>query len=184
MTQNLYFWVFLWVAIDAANNCNYVAYGGNEVHYYPVGKCWTNYYDSRHPEIASSYQWKCSQDGTNVTYYYYNNSFDCTGNGYAEVTFTSEKNYNCNGVDCAIIVRKYESKDKKQTIYGEYPYVSSTCFEDVYPGSVGYWRCDQYAVFEFFWLGMTNCDFLDTNSYQVFTTYASDNTSIIECNMG
>eukprot|EP01084_Bolivina_argentea_P063122 115290_1 len=173
------------VSFTTSSICNYVAYGGNKVNYYPVGQCWTSYYDSNNPELSSSYIWKCNEDGTNITYYYYNNSFNCNGEAQMLITFTTQHNYICNQVDCSIIIRKYIENDidNNNIVYREFPYVSSTCFDYVYPGSAGYWTCDSFVVLEFFWLGSLECNFIDRNSYQIYTTRSSHNTTIRTCNM-
>ena len=174
---------FLYQIFDVScdHDCSYIEYGGNNDHYYPINKCWTENYDSKYPESSSSYIWICNEDGTNVTWYYYNTSYDCSGNpAFAEVTLPTQQ---CYMNDCSIIIRYYTSKTNDRTIYQEYPYVSSTCFYNVYPGSSGYWRCNQDVVYEFFWLGSDTCDFINTTTYQIFTTRASNNVSIIACNM-
>ena len=73
---------------------------------------------------------------------------------------------------------------KNSIIYSEYPYVSSTCFLDVYPGSTGYWICDKFAVLKFLWnAGNYQCNFTNTQSYKVYPTYESDNVTIMACNI-
>lgn len=166
------------------SDCSYMGYGGNDVHYYPINQCWTNYYDSKSPQLSSSNIWRCNQDGTNITLYYYGTSYDCSGdNAKAMITYPTPKNSNCSGDNCSIIIRRYNLREIDHTIYTEYPYVSSTCFYNVWPGASGYWKCDKFAVFEYFWYDSSECDFANTSSYKVYTTHLTNNISIVECNM-
>eukprot|EP01084_Bolivina_argentea_P031293 57911_1 len=172
--------------LGADTSCNYVVYGGNWMYYYPPNICWTTKYDSRQSELSTSVIWKCSNDGLNITYYWYNSSYDCTGESKIIQHFYKPKytNFECNAdYDCSIVVRKYSSTKRTHIIYSERSYVSSICQYPMAVSSSGYWMCNNSIVLEYYWAYEQGCNFADTNSYQLTATYVSDNTTIPTCNM-